>query len=183
MKILVEGRETFLTKQLLRRNQRSDLQRLQRIRTNLSWTKFSLFIPNESAFIKCLYPQKTSSIMLDDHVSITTSNVYKIGLNFLNFKRLEFDSKLKKDFIDSFSNLKSTSNDKLLKFILKKYRLVGIARLNMPNDRIPERIRLKLDQAAMITIIGYLSLVNNGKGLDQWVKSQVFKPFTQHKFL
>lgn len=150
-----------------------NLARIAHLKKHLELDQYGIGIADELELIKCLYPTRYARIGLPDGVTYSNHQLETLGKRLLClqvyqaylsiFKRSDSDV-CGYDFnyyhkIHNMSNAKQRPASVIHRYL--KHNNVGkLARLQLPNNRIPLRVQYYYDQKSFSAIIGYISMSN-----------------------
>ncbi|EDO18718.1 hypothetical protein Kpol_1055p75 [Vanderwaltozyma polyspora DSM 70294] len=165
------------------------MSRVSHLNKILALQKFNIKITNQSELLKCLQSAKNLNVSIDNNTFIYRDNLQQIGNSLLHLHINEMYLTLFKDnnsnngtlsnFNFNYMNsLKFKSNWKinpnsLIKKYLSTSNLNNLSILSIPDNKIPQRIRLKFDLLAFNSLIGYLLISNDKKTIDNLIKDSI----------
>lgn len=181
-----------LRESLLSRQKEGNIQRLERLTKSLELHRYDIKLQAESELIKCFYPNKFAKVELPNgrnysnkQLEILGRNLLLLSMNttFLNlFKRSEQDiSGFDFNFAMKMDHMSSWKKDspELIRRFLKNKKLINLARLPAPSNRIPDRIQRGFDQKAFSAVIGYISVTNELAIVSKFLRERITNPIAR----
>lgn len=194
--LLPQSFPPILRQQLLARQHKGNKLRIERLLRQLDFKRHGVVCQNKSEIIKCLYPTKFAKVRLNDGKSYGNKELEGLGRDlllltmnesFLNlFKKsaqdisgFDFNFAAKMDYMSSWKKNPLS----LIRRFLKWNNITNLARLPMPDSRLPPRIQCKFDQKAFEAVIGYVSVTNRPDTVSSFLKKRVAKQIAQNIML
>lgn len=181
-----EATSDELTTKLLTKHRDGNIARIVKLKRVLELDKFGLTLLNEPELTKCLYPTKQARVRLPNGSSSSNRQLEILGKQLLCLQvyqaYLTLFKRSKRDIcgydfnypskMEMMSKPKRRPATVILKH-LKRVSLVHLARLAVPNNRIPLKKQYAYDQKSFNAIIGYVSLTNNEDKVLVFLKKMI----------
>lgn len=184
--IIFERFPNRIPPRLLMKHNDGNMERIDHIRKNLELDGNGIKITNDSELTKCLYPTKYARIQLPNGISYSNHQLENLGEKLLYlqvykaylilFKRSDSDI-CGYDFnysskMDNMSNAKQNPASVMYRHF-KQIKPNRLARLPIPNSKIPLRVQFSYDLRSFNTIIGYISMTNESQVMEKFLKKVI----------
>lgn len=194
LRIHVESQ--MLKDKLLKRQEIDNIDRIEKILNTLDVSRYGIKLQDKSEITKCLYPTKFAKLRLRNERCYSNKQLEILGRNLLSLQVDEAFLKLFKRSQDDVANhdfnfsekMKHMSSWKkhpiiLIRNFLKWNNIAPVARLAIPESRIPPRIRSVYDQKSFNAIIGYLFVTHDREVIESFVKGRIAKDVIRYILL
>ncbi|SCU97558.1 LAFA_0G12024g1_1 [Lachancea sp. 'fantastica'] len=174
--------------------QTKDEEKLRLVSESLRFNDFGIECGELEQLRKCLYPVRNGVVNFPDGKEFQVGNLQRLGRtllrlsimgSFMNvFKRSRHDiNGLDFNYEEKMTHMSTSrrSPEILLRRFIT-HRFDRLARVPMPEKKVPLRIHRVFDQRCLFAIIGYVSVINDHNKITALLRERVAKPILKKAF-
>lgn len=178
--------------ELLERQGIGNDAKIDRLIKNLDLIEQGIIFKDKPQISKCFYPTKLSTVRLNEDQDYSNKHLELLGRDSMNllvnevflslFKRTSTDiGKYDFNYTSKMDNMSAWKKNPtlLVRHFLKHKDLGKLARLSIPESRIPARIQYAYDQKSFNAIIGYIIMTNERQAVDNFLRKSVARDLVQ----